>query len=154
MNTRIQHLQTARKIDELEEIKNRLVKCQDRVREADKLHRQYRELKAHWDARDKYLKGGDIKYSRLEGDYQDLVQINFELKEEVEELKLRLGAGMSRLRSTAGKLGSLEKRYLLLKASCGKCLKGGPEKRGPRGTPRPRRRTPRRLALERRKVFK
>ena len=165
MDVRLQEIRTARKLDELEELKNRLIKTQHRLKECDNLHKQYTELVKHWKSR-------DIRYRTLQRQYRELIEMYNELKKEYIDMKITLKSEMAKFHSTGVELASLQKRHTLLKASCKACFEkqGGvpqllqgvyvprrPPGTPPRGVRRPlprARRSPRRLTSKKRDVFK
>jgi len=141
MQPHLSQLKTARKIDELEETKNRLIKCQHRLKECDKLYEKYAELRKHWDIRNvryQSLKKDHEKYKDLQEDYEELIEIRGDLEEEVQSLQEQLNEGMiemedlqdklrtekvegSKVKQTAKKFRALEERYQLLKAAYIRC---------------------------------
>lgn len=111
MQSNVSEIELAHKIDTLEEAKNKLIKCHHRLEECRVLHKQYEELRRHWNSRDK-------RYQYYKGEYYKLIQLNKKLEAEKVSLQNRLRREMAKLSSTANSLGSLQRRYTLLKTAC------------------------------------
>jgi len=133
MDARLREIKTARKIDELEELKNRLIKTQHRLHECDKLYEQYKELVKHWRER-------DVRYKKLQKQYQDLNNLYKGLQKDAIEMEEKLRKEIKELTPKKSYV-ELDRRYQLLKTSYEQCQRrrGYPlQRRTPSSPPRPR----------------